>query len=65
VTQAEHELLQLLTTLRANLVGVGRALHAIPGANKAHDRALALCFEGANDLVEREVSRLVGAEVKV
>lgn len=62
MTASEHELLQLLTTLRANLVGVARALHAIPGANKAHDRALALCFEGANNL-DQEVAKLVGVEV--
>ncbi len=62
MTQAEHELLDLLVRLRATLVGVHRALRAAPGANKACERSVALMFEAANDL-EREVANAVGVEV--
>ena len=60
MTQAEHELLDLLVRLRATLVGAHRALRQVPGANKAS--ALTLLFEGSNEL-EREVAKLVGVEV--
>lgn len=62
MTASEHELLELLVRLRATLVGVHRALRAVPGANKACERSVALMFEGSNDL-EREVAKLVGVEV--
>jgi hypothetical protein len=41
---------------------IGSSLGNHASATKAHDRALAMCFEGANDL-DREVGKLVGVEV--
>jgi hypothetical protein len=62
VTAAQKETLDLLVQLRTVLVGLHKALRLVPSATKAHDRALAMCFEGANDL-DREVGKLVGVEV--
>jgi hypothetical protein len=58
---AEVELLELLTALRATLVGVNRVLRSVPGASKAHERILAGMFEDASAL-EREVMKLVSVE---
>jgi hypothetical protein len=55
---AEVELLELLTQARAAHVGVHRSLRSIPGVTKAHERALALCFEDIG-VFEREVVKLV------
>jgi hypothetical protein len=50
-----------LVQLRTVLVGLHKALRVVPSATKAHDRALAMCFEAANEL-DREVAKLVSVE---